>query len=125
LRCSASVPPPQAAPPGHPQAAAQALDLAKKRSHCVRYKAGNQSRRSPRSTNRRWWQAASPRRRHDHAGRRHRLSDRPLAGSDPALKPIVISGHMDVVEAKPPTGSATRFTRWSRYGYLFAADRPQ
>jgi acetylornithine deacetylase/succinyl-diaminopimelate desuccinylase-like protein len=40
-------------------------------------------------------------------------------GSDPALKPLVISGHMDVVEAKPVDWTRDPFTPVVENGYLF------
>ena len=40
-------------------------------------------------------------------------------GSDPALKPLVISGHMDVVEAKPSDWKRDPFTPVVEDGYLF------
>lgn len=40
-------------------------------------------------------------------------------GSDPALKPLVISGHMDVVEAKPSDWVRDPFTPVVENGYLF------
>jgi len=40
-------------------------------------------------------------------------------GSDPALKPLVISGHMDVVEAKPSDWKRDPFTPVVEKGYLF------
>ena len=40
-------------------------------------------------------------------------------GSDPALKPLVISGHMDVVEAKPADWVRDPFTPVVENGYLF------
>ena len=40
-------------------------------------------------------------------------------GSDPSLKPIVISGHMDVVEAKPSDWQRDPFTPVVENGYLF------
>jgi carboxypeptidase PM20D1 len=40
-------------------------------------------------------------------------------GSDPALKPLVISGHMDVVEAKPADWQRDPFTPVVENGYLF------
>ena len=40
-------------------------------------------------------------------------------GSDPALKPFVISGHMDVVEAKPQDWQRDPFTPVVEDGYLF------
>ncbi|MFM5917546.1 MAG: M20/M25/M40 family metallo-hydrolase [Novosphingobium sp.] len=40
-------------------------------------------------------------------------------GSDPALKPLVISGHMDVVEAKPADWERDPFTPVVENGYLF------
>lgn len=40
-------------------------------------------------------------------------------GSDPALKPIVLSAHMDVVEAKPADWERDPFTPVVENGYLF------
>ncbi len=40
-------------------------------------------------------------------------------GADPALKPLVISGHMDVVEAKPADWKRDPFTPVVENGYLF------
>jgi carboxypeptidase PM20D1 len=40
-------------------------------------------------------------------------------GSDPALKPLVISGHLDVVEAKPADWQRDPFTPIVENGYLF------
>ncbi|MDE2595272.1 MAG: M20/M25/M40 family metallo-hydrolase [Sphingomonadales bacterium] len=40
-------------------------------------------------------------------------------GSDPALKPLVVSGHMDVVEAKPADWQRDPFTPVVEGGYLF------
>ena len=40
-------------------------------------------------------------------------------GSDPSLKPLVISGHMDVVEAKPADWRRDPFTPVVENGYLF------
>ncbi len=40
-------------------------------------------------------------------------------GSDPKLKPLVISGHMDVVEAKPADWKRDPFTPVIEKGYLF------
>jgi len=40
-------------------------------------------------------------------------------GSDPTLKPVVISGHMDVVEAKPSDWKRDPFTPIVENGYLF------
>ena len=40
-------------------------------------------------------------------------------GSDPALKPLVISGHMDVVEAKPADWKRDPFTPVVENGYLY------
>ena len=40
-------------------------------------------------------------------------------GSDPRLKPMVISGHMDVVEAKPSDWQRDPFTPVVENGYLF------
>ena len=59
------------------------------------------------------------RRRHHHAGGRHRLSDRPLAGRRSRPQALVISGHMDVVEAKPADWQRDPFTPIVENGYLF------
>ncbi len=40
-------------------------------------------------------------------------------GADPSLKPLVISGHMDVVEAKPADWKRDPFTPMVEDGYLF------
>ncbi len=40
-------------------------------------------------------------------------------GSDPALKPLVISGHMDVVEANPADWARDPFTPVVEHGYLY------
>lgn len=40
-------------------------------------------------------------------------------GSDPALKPLVVSGHMDVVEAKPADWERDPFTPVTENGFLF------
>ncbi len=40
-------------------------------------------------------------------------------GADPALKPLVISGHMDVVEARPADWTRDPFTPVVENGYLF------
>ena len=40
-------------------------------------------------------------------------------GSDPSLKPLVISGHMDVVEARPADWQRDPFTPGVESGYLF------
>ena len=40
-------------------------------------------------------------------------------GSDPAQKPVVISGHMDVVEARPSDWLRDPFTPVVEDGYLF------
>src|SRR6195952_4929266 len=40
-------------------------------------------------------------------------------GSNPSLKPLVISGHMDVVEAKPADWQRDPFTPVVENGYLF------
>jgi carboxypeptidase PM20D1 len=40
-------------------------------------------------------------------------------GADPALKPLVISGHMDVVEARPADWKRDPFTPVVENGYLF------
>jgi carboxypeptidase PM20D1 len=40
-------------------------------------------------------------------------------GTDPSLKPLVISGHMDVVEAKPADWKRDPFTPVVENGYLF------
>ena len=40
-------------------------------------------------------------------------------GSDPALKPLVVSGHMDVVDAKPADWTRDPFTPVVENGYLY------
>ena len=40
-------------------------------------------------------------------------------GSDPALKPLVVSGHMDVVEARPADWERDPFTPVTENGFLF------
>ena len=40
-------------------------------------------------------------------------------GSDPSLKPLVVSGHMDVVEAKPEDWQRDPFTPVVENGYMF------
>ena len=40
-------------------------------------------------------------------------------GSDPSLKPLVISGHMDVVEAKPADWERDPFTPIVENGFLY------
>ena len=40
-------------------------------------------------------------------------------GSDPSLKPLVISGHLDVVEAKPADWQRDPFTAVVENGYLY------
>jgi acetylornithine deacetylase/succinyl-diaminopimelate desuccinylase-like protein len=40
-------------------------------------------------------------------------------GSDPALKPLVVSGHMDVVEARPADWERDPFTPVTEDGFLF------
>jgi acetylornithine deacetylase/succinyl-diaminopimelate desuccinylase-like protein len=45
-------------------------------------------------------------------------------GSDPSLKPLVISGHMDVVEAKAADWRRDPFTPVVENGYLFGRAPP-
>ena len=45
-------------------------------------------------------------------------------GTKPKLKPLVISGHMDVVEAKPDDWKRDPFTPVVENGYLSAAAPP-
>ncbi|MBA3896121.1 MAG: M20/M25/M40 family metallo-hydrolase [Sphingomonadaceae bacterium] len=111
----------RAAPAGHPQAEAQALDLAEKAI----------AMRSVRGPGIRTPQVAGLYKGALVAGG---FADRDVTivpvddtayliarwhGSDPKLKPLVISGHMDVVEAKPADWRRDPFTPVVENGYLF------
>jgi carboxypeptidase PM20D1 len=110
-----------AAAPSHPQAAAQALDLAKQAI----------ALRSVRGPANRTPQVAALFKSALVAGGfpATDISITPVddtacliarwRGSDPALKPILISGHMDVVEAKPADWQRDPFTPVVENGYLF------
>jgi carboxypeptidase PM20D1 len=110
-----------AAPPRHPAAEAQALDLAEKAI----------ALRSVRGPGNQTPQVAEL---YKAALVQGGLSDADVAitpvddtayliarwpGSDPKLKPLVISGHMDVVEAKPADWQRDPFTPVVENGYLF------
>jgi carboxypeptidase PM20D1 len=111
----------QAAPASHPQAEAQALDLAKK-AIALRSVAGpgNQTPQVAALYKDALVQggfaandiAITP------MGDTAYLIAR-WPGSDPKLKPLVISGHMDVVEAKPADWKRDPFTPVVENGYLF------
>ena len=107
--------------PAHPAAEAQALDLAKQAIALKSVRgAGNQTEEVARL-----FRAAL-------MGAGFRADDitiTPLddtaymiatwAGSDPALKPLIISGHMDVVAANPADWQRDPFTPVVEGGYLF------
>ena len=110
-----------AAPPSHPQAEAQALDLAKK-AIAMRSVVGP-GNKTP-EVAKLYSDALVP------GGFKPPTSpSRPCRdtayliarwpGTDPALKPLVISGHMDVVEAKPADWQRDPFTPIVENGYLF------
>ncbi len=112
---------PAPAPPPHPAAEAQALDLAM-RSIALRSVAGPGNRTGE--------VAALYRDALIKAGFDARaITITPFAdtawfmatwaGSDPALRPLVISGHMDVVEAKPADWARDPFTPVVENGYLY------
>ena len=111
----------QAAPAAHPQAEAQALDLAKK-AIALRSVAGP-GNQTPQV-------AALYKDALVKGGfAANDITITPVddtayliarwPGSDPALKPLVISGHMDVVEAKPADWKRDPFTPVVENGYLF------
>ena len=111
----------QAAPPAYPEAQAQALDLAKKAI----------ALRSVRGPGNQTMQVAELYKSALVAGgfSPAEVSITPVddtayliarwRGSDPSLKPLVISGHMDVVEAKPSDWVRDPFTPVVENGYLF------
>ena len=109
----------QAAPTAHPQAEAQALDLAKK-AIALRSVAGP-GNQTP--------QVAALYKDALVTGGISDVTITPVddtayliarwPGSDPKLKPFVISGHMDVVEAKPSDWKRDPFTPVVENGYLF------
>ncbi|MDH7972370.1 M20/M25/M40 family metallo-hydrolase [Sphingomonas sp. AR_OL41] len=111
----------QAAPAGHPQAEAQALELAKQAI----------ALRSVRGPGNQTPQVAALYKAALVAGG---FADGDVEitpvddtayliarwhGSDPKLKPLVISGHMDVVEAKPADWQRDPFTPVVENGYLY------
>ena len=110
-----------AAPPAHPQADAQALDLAKQ-AIALRSVAGP-GNQTP--------QVAALYKQALVAGgfEARNITITPLGdtayfiarwrGTDPTLKPLVISGHMDVVEAKPADWQRDPFTPVVENGYLY------
>ena len=111
----------RAAPASHPQAEAQALDLAKQAIALRSVQgAGNQTP-----------QVAALYKQALVAGgfAAFDVAITPIddtayliarwPGSNPALKPLVISGHMDVVEAKPADWQRDPFTPVVENGYLF------
>src|SRR6201996_3976234 len=110
-----------AAPVGHPQAEAQALDLAKQAI----------ALRSVRGPNNQTPQVAALYKAALVEGgfAAGDVEITPVGdpayliarwpGSDPKLKPLVISGHMDVVEAKPADWQRDPFTPVVENGYLF------
>jgi acetylornithine deacetylase/succinyl-diaminopimelate desuccinylase-like protein len=109
------------APATHPEAEAQALDLAQ-RSIVLRSVAGPGNRTADVAALYReaWLKAGFP---------ADSVTITPYgdtayviatwAGSDPKLKPLVISGHMDVVEAKPADWQRDPFTPVVENGYLY------
>ena len=110
-----------AAPPSHPEAEAQALDLAK-RAIALRSVAGP-GNKTPDVA--KLYSDALIQGGFKPAD----VTITPLGttayliarwpGSDPSLKPFVISGHMDVVEAKPSDWQRDPFTPIVENGYLF------
>lgn len=109
----------EAAPAAHPQAEAQALDLAKK-AIALRSVAGPGNQTPQVAT------------LYKDALTKGGITDITITpvddtayliarwpGSDPSLKPFVISGHMDVVEAKPADWKRDPFTPVVENGYLF------
>ncbi|MCH8686542.1 M20/M25/M40 family metallo-hydrolase [Pedomonas mirosovicensis] len=111
----------QAAPAGHPQAEAQALDLAKK-SIAMRSVRGEGN------------QTAQVAELYKQALINGGFDPKEITitpvddtvyfiarwpGSDSSLKPLVISGHMDVVEANPADWERDPFTPVVENGYLF------
>jgi carboxypeptidase PM20D1 len=110
-----------AAPLGHPQAETQALDLAKK-AIALRSVAGpgNQTPQVAalyKDTLVKGGFAAADIAITPVDGTAYLIARWP--GSDPGLKPLVISGHMDVVEAKPADWKRDPFTPVVENGYLF------
>lgn len=118
---AATAPAALAAPAGHPQAEAQALDLAKQliALRSVRGE-GNKTADALRVvkgalTAAGWSDAQVEIVPVDDTA--YLIAMWP--GSDAALKPLVISGHMDVVEAKPSDWQRDPFTPVVENGYLF------
>ena len=109
------------APATHPEAEAQALDLAQ-RSIAMRSVAGPGNRTGDVAALYReaWLKAGFPADSvtiTPYADTAYFIAT--WAGSDPKLKPLVISGHMDVVEAKPSDWQRDPFTPVVENGYLF------
>jgi acetylornithine deacetylase/succinyl-diaminopimelate desuccinylase-like protein len=121
LLCAAAAGAALAAPPAHPEAEAQALDLAK-RAIALRSVAGP-GNKTP--------QVAALFKSALMAGgfAPDEVTVTPMGdtayligrwrGSDPSLKPLVISGHIDVVEANPKDWQRDPFTPIVENGYLY------
>jgi len=110
-----------AAPPSHPQAEAQALELAKK-AIALRSVVGpgNKTPQVAKLYSDALIQGGF--KPSDVTITPYRDTAYLIArwpGSDPSLKPFVISGHMDVVEAKPSDWQRDPFTPIVENGYLF------
>ena len=110
-----------AAPRGHPQAEAQALDLAKQ-AIALRSVDGPDNRTPDVAELFRRALVAGGFAPGEVAitptdGTAYLIARWP--GSDPALKPLVVSGHMDVVEAKPSDWRRDPFTPVVEGGYLY------
>jgi acetylornithine deacetylase/succinyl-diaminopimelate desuccinylase-like protein len=109
------------APPSHPQAEAQALDLAKK-AIAMRSVVGpgNKTPEVAKLYSDALIQGGF--KASDVVITPYRDTAYLIArwpGADPSLKPFVISGHMDVVEAKPSDWQRDPFTPIVENGYLF------
>ncbi len=110
-----------AAPPSHPQAEAEALDLAKK-AIALRSVQGPGNKTPEVAKLYRDALVAGGFASSDIAitpvdGTAYLIARWP--GTDPKLKPLVISGHMDVVEAKPADWTRNPFNPIVEGGYLF------
>ncbi|MBS0253822.1 MAG: M20/M25/M40 family metallo-hydrolase [Proteobacteria bacterium] len=112
---------PTPAIPAHPEAEAQALDLAKA-SIAIRSVAGPGNRTGEVAALYRdalLKAGFAPEAIHiEPLGDTHWFMAT-WTGSDPKLKPLVISGHMDVVEAKPADWQRDPFTPVIENGYLY------
>jgi carboxypeptidase PM20D1 len=110
-----------AAPPAHPEAEAQALDLAK-RAIALRSVAGPGNRTADVAALFKQALVAGGLAEGDvtvtPVGDTAYLIGR-WRGSDPSLKPLVISGHIDVVEANPKDWRRDPFTPIVENGYLY------